>query len=209
MSDTPVPPAAIPLQHPLLQAMDDLLGLTKITEETLEKHSGDEQLTPDELEAVKRYEQGLQKMLVLIAPAGMQIRNKDMVINDQFARTLYAYNWPNFIYPNWMAQTINQDVTMDISQFIYPSSNKAIMKMLRKKVAELRSSIRMLEQRGIVRDPTLEAALQDAEELRDLLARARKNSSSSVCTSPSMPKTRNVLKRCRPTLNRCSAESWC
>jgi conjugal transfer ATP-binding protein TraC len=62
---------------------------------------------------------------------------------------------------------------MDISQFIYPTSNKSIMKMLRKKVAELRSSIRILEQRGIVRDPGLEAALQDAEELRDLLARGR------------------------------------
>jgi len=47
------------------------------------------------------------------------------------------------------------------------------MKMLRKKVAEMRSSIRMLEQRGVVRDPGLEAALQDAEELRDLLARGQ------------------------------------
>ncbi len=175
MSDTPTPQPAstIPIQHPLLQAMDDLLGLSKKTEETLEKHSGDEASTPDELEAVKRYEQGLQKMLDLIAPAGMQVRHKDIIINDQFARTMYAYNWPNFIYPNWMAQTINQDITMDIAQFIYPSNNKAIMKMLRKKVAELRSSIRMLEQRGIVRDPTLEAALQDAEELRDLLARGQ------------------------------------
>ena len=62
---------------------------------------------------------------------------------------------------------------MDIAHYIYPTTNKAIMKMLRKKVAELRSSIRMLEQRGIVRDPALEAALQDAEELRDLLARGR------------------------------------
>ncbi len=177
MAETPTPePAKTPLiqpQHPLLQAMDELLGLTKKTEETLEKRDGDEQLSADELEEVKRYEQGLQKMLDLIAPSGMQIRNKELIINDQYARTVYAYNWPNFVYPNWLAPTINQDVTMDISQFIYPSTNKAIMKMLRKKVAELRSSIRMLEQRGIVRDPTLEAALQDAEELRDLLARGQ------------------------------------
>jgi conjugal transfer ATP-binding protein TraC len=175
MSETPTPETAPTLliqpQHPLLAAMDELLGLTKKTEETLEKHDSDAQLTPDELEEIKRYEQGLQKMLDLIAPSGMQVRHKDLIINDQYARTVYTYNWPNFIYPNWMAPTINQGVTMDISQFIYPSSNKAIMKMLRKKVAELRSSIRMLEQRGIVRDPTLEAALQDAEELRDLLAR--------------------------------------
>jgi len=62
---------------------------------------------------------------------------------------------------------------MNIAQFIYPADNKVIMKMLRKKVTQLRSSIRMLEQRGIVRDPALEAALQDAEELRDLLTRGR------------------------------------
>jgi len=60
---------------------------------------------------------------------------------------------------------------MDIAQFIYPAGSKAIMRILKKKVAEMRSSVRMLEERGMVRDPTLEAALQDAEELRDLLAR--------------------------------------
>ncbi len=175
MSEQTPPQTApsMPLQHPLLEAMDELLGLTKQTEAMLEQHSGDEALTPEELESVKRYEQGLQKMLDLIAPAGIQVQSKQLIINDQYARTLYAYNWPNFIFPNWLAQTVNQDATMDISQFIYPSSNKAIMKMLRKKVAELRSSIRMLEQRGIVRDPSLEAALQDAEELRDLLARGQ------------------------------------
>jgi conjugal transfer ATP-binding protein TraC len=178
MSDTKnQPQAAAGAMHinPAVQAIDELLGLTKQTEELMEKRkNGDEEsLTNDDLAVIRRYEQGLQKMLDLIAPAGMQVRNKDLIINDQYARTLYAYNWPNYIYPNWLAQTINQDVTMDISQFIYPSSNKAIMKMLRKKVAELRSSIRMLEQRGIVRDPALEAALQDAEELRDLLARGQ------------------------------------
>ncbi|HVW66835.1 MAG TPA: DUF87 domain-containing protein [Candidatus Peribacteraceae bacterium] len=176
MPDTqknPLPGQNPALGHPVLEAIDDLLGLHKNTEHILEKREGDEALTAEEQEVVKRYEQGLQKMLDIIAPAGMQVRNKDLVVNDLFARTLYTYNWPNYIYPNWLAQTINLDVTMDIAQFIYPSSNKAIMKMLRKKVAELRSSIRMLEQRGIVRDPTLEAALQDAEELRDLLARGQ------------------------------------
>lgn len=170
----PTPATPLPLHPiPVIEAIDELLGLTKHTEEILEKRDDDAELSPEERDAIRRYEQGLQKMLDLIAPAGMQVRNKDLLINDMYARTLYAYNWPNYIYPNWMAQTINQDITMDIAHFIYPSSNKAIMKMLRKKVAELRSSIRMLEQRGIVRDPTLEAALQDAEELRDLLARGQ------------------------------------
>lgn len=175
MADTKNPSTAPTHPNPLIEAIDELLGLTKRTDTLLDKRaSGDgDALTSEEVQTIRRYEQGLQKMLDLIAPAGMQVRTKDIVINDLYSRTLYAYNWPNYIYPNWMAQTINQDATMDIVHFIFPSSNKAIMKMLRKKVAELRSSIRMLEQRGIVRDPTLEAALQDAEELRDLLARGQ------------------------------------
>lgn len=160
-------------EPPVIEAIDELLGLHQKTIDALEKKKDDDTWTADERETIKRYEEGLQKMLDLIAPSGMQVRNKDIVMNDLFARTFYTYNWPNYIYPNWLAQTINMTATMDIAQYIYPSSNKAIMKMLRKKVAELRSSIRMLEQRGIVRDPTLEAALQDAEELRDLLARGQ------------------------------------
>ena len=156
-----------------MEAIDELLGLHRHAEDLLEHRKSDEELTPEEREIVLQYEKGLQKMLDLISPAGMQVKTKEIVMNDLLIRTLYSYNWPNYIYPNWMAPTINQDYTMDIVHFIYPSSNKAIMKMLRKKVAELRSSIRMLEQRGIVRDPTLEAALQDAEELRDLLARGQ------------------------------------
>ena len=152
-----------------LEAFDELIGLHAKLSERAETTS----MNAEEREIIKRYEEGLQKMLDIIAPAGMEVRSKDIILNDRFARSFYVYNWPNYIFPNWLSQAINLDATFDIAQFIYPSSNKAIMKMLRKKVAELRSSIRMLEQRGIVRDPTLEAALQDAEELRDLLARGQ------------------------------------
>lgn len=156
----------------LVQALDDLLGLHKKSTKALQA-AKKRDLTEEERTAIAHYEEGLQKTLDLIAPAGMEIHPMEMILNDQYARTLYVYNWPNYIYPNWLSQTINFDAQMDITHFIYPTSNKAIMKMLRKKVAEMRSSIRILEQRGIVRDPTLEAALQDAEELRDLLARGR------------------------------------
>jgi len=156
----------------IIQAFDDLLGLHKKTTNALQAATK-RSLTTEEAQAISYYEEGLQKTLDLIAPAGMEVHPMELVLNDQFARTLYVYNWPNYIYPNWLSQAINFDAQMDITHFIYPSNNKAIMKMLRKKVAEMRSSIRILEQRGIVRDPSLEAALQDAEELRDLLARGR------------------------------------
>lgn len=176
MADTQNTPANTqftPFKNPLVEAIDDLLGLNKQAVDLLNQKKDGDVLTDEDKVSIKRYEEGLQKVLDIIAPAGMQIRTKDIMVNDVYARTLYVYNWPNYIYPNWLSQTVNLDATFDIAQFIYPSSNKAIMKMLRKKVAELRSSVRMLEQRGIVRDPTLEAALQDAEELRDLLARGQ------------------------------------
>lgn len=162
-------------QNPLLYAIDDLLGLHKILQERLSPANGDKEgpLTNEDRQAVKLYEEGLQKILDLIAPAAMEVKNNQIILNDVRARTLYVYNWPNYIYANWLSQVINFDAPFEISHFIYPTSNAAIMKMLRKKVAELRASIRMLEQRGIVRDPALEAALQDAEELRDLLTRGR------------------------------------
>ena len=159
----------------LLAAIDELLGLQKKAEDVLQKSKGGEDttLSAEDREALKHYEEGLQKTLDLIAPAGMEVRHNEILMNDLHARTFYVYNWPNYIYPNWLSQAVNFEAQMDIAHYIYPTTNKAIMKMLRKKVAELRSSIRMLEQRGIVRDPALEAALQDAEELRDLLARGR------------------------------------
>ncbi|MBU1911315.1 ATP-binding protein, partial [Patescibacteria group bacterium] len=125
------------------------------------------------MEAIKRYEEGLQKTLDIIAPASMEVKADKLMINDLHARTLYAINWPNYVYPNWLSEEINFDAHMNITQFIYPADNKTILRLLRKKVTQMRSSIHMLEQRGIVRDPGLEAALQDAEELRDLLTRGR------------------------------------
>ena len=159
-----------------LKAIDELLGLN--SENIKLKAKSDDkdarmQLTQEEREALKHYEQGIQKTLDLIAPAGMQVRRNEIILNNLYSRTYFIHNWPSYIFPNWLSPTINYDAEMDISQFIYPVSNKAIMKMLRKKVAEMRSSIRMLEQRGVVRDPQLEAALTDAEELRDLLARGQ------------------------------------
>ncbi len=159
--------------NPLLEAIDDLLGLHKSVELVLTPSGDEAPMTDEDRATIRQYQEGLQKILDLIAPAAMEVKTTEVILNDRHSKTLYAYNWPNYIYPNWMSQLVNMDAEMDIAQYIYPTTNNAIMRMLRRKVTELRASIRMLEQRGIVRDPSLEAALQDAEELRDLLARGR------------------------------------
>ncbi|MBU0767008.1 ATP-binding protein [Patescibacteria group bacterium] len=163
------------LSRILVSAIDELLGLQRKAEKTLKsaKLSNKSKLSSREQETLKQYEEGLQKTLDIIAPSGMEIKPDEFILNDLHGRVLYALNWPHYIYPNWLSEEINFDAHMNICQFIYPADNKTIMRMLRKKVTQMRSSIHMLEQRGIVRDPALEAALQDAEELRDLLTRGR------------------------------------
>jgi hypothetical protein len=97
MAETPTPPPipAATLKpkrgHPMLEAFDELLG---VHAQIVEKNADGEALTSDDKAHLKRYEEGLQKMLDIIAPAGMEVRTKELIINDQVARTLYAYNWP-------------------------------------------------------------------------------------------------------------------
>lgn len=163
-------PPTVPKKLQGILGLDAILGLHEQEGEEQEK---EETLLPQEQLNLRHYQEGVQTMLDIIAPAAMEVRKKDIVLNDMYIRTFYVYNWPNFIFPNWIASFVNFDAKFDIAHFIYPADPKAISRVLRKKVTEIRSSIHMLEQRGIVRDPTLEAALQDAEELRDLLARGQ------------------------------------
>ena len=53
--------------------------------------------------------------------------------------------------------------------FIYPVESQVVLNNLRKKVTQLEASMSINSEKGRTRDPGLEAAFQDAEELRDQL----------------------------------------
>ncbi|PCI24086.1 conjugal transfer protein TraC [Candidatus Peregrinibacteria bacterium] len=117
-------------------------------------------------EAEKRYHEGMVALKDLIAPDSMQVSPTYIETGGTFSRTFFVYSYPRFIESNWLFSIINLDVSFDISLFVYPSTSEDIMKLLRKKVAQMRSTIRMYEEKGKVRDPGIDIALQDAEELR-------------------------------------------
>ncbi len=125
------------------------------------------------IEAEKIYQEGLASIKDLIAPSSMEIRYDSIRLDGMFARTFYVYAYPRYLDVNWLAPIINFDVTMDISQFIYPISSEEIMKVLRKKVAQMQSSMRILAEKGQVREPALETALEDAEQLRTEIQRGQ------------------------------------
>ncbi len=124
-------------------------------------------------EAEKMYKDGMATIRDLIAPSSMEVTFQWIRIGDTYAKTFFVYSYPRYIEANWLSPIINFDVTMDISMFVYPSESAAVMKVLRNKVAQMQSSVHMNQEKGMVRDPALEAALQDAEELRDQLQRGQ------------------------------------
>ncbi len=125
----------------------------------------------EEKEAQKVFEKGMVKVADIIAPAALDINFDYLRIGDRFCKTIFVYGYPRYIYTNWLSPVINFDATFDISMFIYPVESRKVMENLRKRVAQMESSIAIDQERGQVRDPGMEAALEDAEEIRDKLQR--------------------------------------
>jgi len=117
-------------------------------------------------EAEKIYKQGLATIKDLMAPSSMEFMVDKMRLSGTYAKSFFVYSYPRYIEANWLSPVINFDVTMDISMFVYPTSSAKIMKFLKNKVAQIQSSMRIEAEKGMVSDPALETALQDAEELR-------------------------------------------
>ena len=124
------------------------------------------------LKAVEKvYYEGMATLRDMIAPASMEVQSNHFKIGDTYTRSFFVYAYPRFIEANWLAPLINLDATIDISMFVLPQRSDHMLKVLRNKVAQMHSSMRINAEKGKVRDPALETALQDAEELRDQLQR--------------------------------------
>ncbi|MFA6550523.1 MAG: DUF87 domain-containing protein [Candidatus Gracilibacteria bacterium] len=125
------------------------------------------------MEAEKVYQEGLASIRDLIAPSSMEIRYDSIRLESVFAESFYVFTYPRFLEANWLAPIINFEGTVDISQFIYPIDSGSIMKVLKKKVAQMQSATHIAAEKGQVRDPALETALEDAEQLRTEIQRGQ------------------------------------
>jgi len=141
------------------------------------KVTTDEKIDPKEreeiLRAEKLFNEGLASIRDFIAPSSMDIQFNHITLSGVYVKTIYVFSYPRYLETNWLSPLINFDATMDIVQYVYPIDSAAIMKVLRRKVAQMQSSIRMDSEKGNVRDPGIETALEDAEQLRTELQRGQ------------------------------------
>lgn len=121
--------------------------------------------------AERQFNEGLATLLDLIAPAALVVTPSHLKLNNRFVRTIFVYNYPRYVQTNWLSEVINYDVEFDMSLFIYPQDSAHIMTNLRRRATQLEATETIEQERGLIRDPELETAIGDIEELRDVLQR--------------------------------------
>ena len=120
-------------------------------------------------EVAAAFQKGVTALRDFIAPSSIELYPAYFQLGTRLARTYYVYGYPRQLYTGWLSPMINLDEVVDISLYIYPVDSQVILENLRKKVTQLEAGIQIEQEKGKVRDPGRQAAIQDAEEMRDKL----------------------------------------
>jgi type IV secretory pathway VirB4 component len=126
-----------------------------------------QQRAREQAEIEQEFLKGITTLRDLIAPSSLEVHSGYFRLGTKYCRTMYVYAYPRQIYTGWLSSIINIDEVVDISMFVYPVESQVILNNLRKKVTQLEASMNINSEKGRVRDPQVEAAIQDAEELRN------------------------------------------
>ena len=120
-------------------------------------------------EVSEAFQKGITALRDFIAPSSVEFNTSYFQIGTRFARTFYVFGYPRQVYTGWLSSIVNLDEVMDISMYIYPVESQVVLENLRKKVTQLEAGLQIDSEKGKVRDPGKEAAIVDAEEIRDKL----------------------------------------
>lgn len=115
------------------------------------------------------FKEQLMTLTDVIAPSAVNINPRSINISGVNARVYYAVSYPRYLNDGWLEPVLNLAREIDVSIFIHPIDTAETLKKFQKKVAEVQSQINIKEERGEVRDPQLEAAYMNLEDLRDKL----------------------------------------
>ncbi|MEI8338690.1 DUF87 domain-containing protein [bacterium] len=120
-------------------------------------------------EVQSAFQGGITALRDFIAPSSIEYSASFFQLGTMYARTYYVYGYPREVYTGWLGGLINLDEIVDLSMYIYPVESRVVLENLKKKVTQLEAGIQLDNEKGKVRDPGKEAAVTDAEEMRDKL----------------------------------------
>jgi conjugal transfer ATP-binding protein TraC len=121
----------------------------------------------------KYMEREVTSAIDIIAPASIEVHPNYIKLEEKLAKTYFVFSYPRYLTTGWLSPIINMDIPLDISFFFHPIETGSILKQLRKSVTEVQAEIMEREEKGLIRDPALETAYQDLEDLRGRLQTAQ------------------------------------
>ena len=119
------------------------------------------------------FEAGVLELKDIIAPSALKITPRGISLGEKILRSFFVISYPRFLSEGWFSPVINMDRVFDVSIFVHPIETSRVLRQFQRKVAEVQSQIHSREEKGLVRDPKLDVAYQDLENLRDQLQQAQ------------------------------------
>jgi len=123
----------------------------------------------EQQEVTMAFQKGITALRDFIAPSSIEFKPDYFRLGTKLARTFYIYGYPRQLYTGWLSGFVNIDEVVDISIYVYPVESQIVLDNLRKKVTQLEAGLQLDSEHGKVRDPGKQAAVADAEEMRDKL----------------------------------------
>ncbi len=108
----------------------------------------------------------------VIAPSAININPRHINVSGKLCRVFFVVSYPRYLNDGWMEPLLNLEREIDVSIMIHPIDTAETLKKFQKKVAEVQSQINDRANKGMVRDPQLDAAYRNLEDLRDKLQQA-------------------------------------
>jgi len=127
----------------------------------------------EKIKITKGYTASGKDIKDVIAPAGFEVNAGYIKLGEKYLKTFFLFTYPRYLSSGWFSPVINLAEILDISIHIHPIDTGLALRNLRKKTAQIQTQIMEREEKGLVRDPMLETAYQDVENLRESLQQAR------------------------------------
>ena len=106
----------------------------------------------------------------LAAPTALTEGVTSLTVSGRHACVLAVSRYPARLHPGWLGDFHQFEGDLDLSLHIWPSSGPAVMSFLGRRIGELSSTLRIIDEKGGRPDPLRRAALHDAIELQDKIA---------------------------------------
>lgn len=118
---------------------------------------------------------GEQDQLDFITYAGLEEQTDYIVIDGRYIKTMYISGYPYTASSGWLNHLINFNHNVDISYHIEPVEATLALPKLNRKITELTSTKRAMEQAGKIIGAELLDPLDSATQLRDKIQRGQEN----------------------------------